>query len=548
MDDIVFQTKDVVVYEGNSLNVLKGIREESINCVVTSPPYFGMRAYNTEPQIWGGDPKCEHDWDDKVLKHDNLRFRGDNSIVRSNANDAIHPGNAVNNAICKKCGAWLGELGLEPDPELYVAHLVEIFREIWRVLKKEGTCWLNIGDSYVSGKGRYSSVPQTISGKHRGEPIDNNRPDLRHHEYLKDKDLAMIPARVAIALQKDGWWLRSDIIWAKTSAMPESVTDRCTKSHEYIYMLTKSANYYYDYYAILEPAAYDGRKDTMFKGSIKPDEDIIARAAGERWPNKVYPTGDNHSGYFKENGEPLFVAKDGLPMRNRRDVWTINAQPFGIEMCEACGRIYESTEFRSLRDHFETREGGSRRKQKICTCGQWDSWISHFAVMPEDLVSVCVRAGCPEYVCKKCGKPWERIMEKVWVKHPNGLGNGTDTKDLRLHQRGSTSSFRTGGSNVEFHKGWQPTCNCETDETEAGTVLDPFAGSGTVGVVAKQLFRRFVGIELNPKYIELLKYRINQTKGRMAMPLFEGLSGGNGHGEQLELVEAENFTTEYMNV
>jgi len=155
---------------------------------------------------------------------------------------------------CSLCGAWKGALGLEPTIELYLDHLVEICREVKRVMRKDACFFLNIGDSYVSGKSRYSSKSQTISGKDRGD-VFAGKPDQYYHPTLKDKDLALIPFRLAIRLQDAGWWVRSVIIWNKPNPMPESVTDRCTESHEYILHLTKSAKYYWDAEAVRTPQA-----------------------------------------------------------------------------------------------------------------------------------------------------------------------------------------------------------------------------------------------------------------------------------------------------
>src|SRR3990167_9507217 len=169
-----FKMKQVTLLYGiDVMDGLKQLEDESVQMVCTSPPYWGLRSYGVD-----------------------------------------------------------GQLGLEKTPEEFVSKLVEVFREVKRVLRKDGTLWLNLGDSYVSAKSRYSSTPQTLAGKvSHGEPVDNNRPDLKGHNILKDKDLCGIPWRVAFALQSDGWWLRSDIIWSKPNPMPESVTDRPTKSH-----------------------------------------------------------------------------------------------------------------------------------------------------------------------------------------------------------------------------------------------------------------------------------------------------------------------------
>ena len=194
--------------------------DESVHCVVTSPPYWNLRDYGLSPGVWGGDPLHAHEW-----AHDRWYVNGGGStgaaggafmIAGEENAKRIKKGRWREAAFCQ-CGAWLGALGLEPTVNLYVAHIVEIFREVWRVLRKDGTCWINLGDSY--------------SGRRDGD--------------LKRKDLVGMPWRVALALQDDGWWLRSPVIWDKPNPMRETVTDRLTTSHEYVFMLTKSGNRVY---------------------------------------------------------------------------------------------------------------------------------------------------------------------------------------------------------------------------------------------------------------------------------------------------------------
>jgi DNA modification methylase len=263
---------EVKLYLGDCLEVLKTLAPQSVQCVVTSPPYYGLRDYGVD-----------------------------------------------------------GQIGLEQSPDEYVQRLVDVFREIRRVLKDDGTVFLNLGDSYVgSNQGAGTKNPTPKQSSNRGTEYmlsENHTSRLSKVAGLKPKDLIGIPWRVAFALQADGWYLRSDIIWHKPNPMPESVKDRPTKSHEYIFLLTKSARYYYDYQAVLEPANYDGRKDTVFKGSLKYDADTLARVGGERWPNKIrdYKTKEGGNGQ-----SPQHHGKDipTVPARNKRSVWTVNTQPF----------------------------------------------------------------------------------------------------------------------------------------------------------------------------------------------------------------------------
>ncbi len=222
-----------------------------------------------------------------------------------------------------------GQIGLEDSPELYVEKLVAVFREVWRVLKDDGTLWLNLGDSFASST-KGSGGPSKKQDSNAGSRYGSRKVGMGD---AKEKDLIGIPWMVAFALRADGWYLRSDIIWHKPNPMPESVTDRPTKSHEYIFLLSKSPKYYYDAKAILEPANYDGRKDTRYKGSKKYDADTIARVGGERWPNKMPPiggvkkAGGNHPTYSGNTPDVVYF-EDGRPARNKRDVWTVTTKPY----------------------------------------------------------------------------------------------------------------------------------------------------------------------------------------------------------------------------
>ena len=367
------------IYCGDSLEVLKTFESESIDTIITSPPYWGLRDYGVE-----------------------------------------------------------GQLGLEKTPEEYVAKLVEIFREVKRVLKKEGNCWLNLGDTYSAA--RWSSGV--------GQPMNKMKDTHRAGEYtenrqsnLPDKNLVGIPWRVAFALQADGWYLRQDIIWAKPNPMPESVTDRFTKSHEYIFLLTKNAKYYFDSAAIAEPAI---RAGDIPKG-------------GALYREKI----DKKMMVFRNADKPV------AETRNKRSVWTITTKPY---------------------------------KE------------AHFATFPADLILPMVKAGCPEFVCKKCGKTKKRIYQ---TNNPKGITgrNGkpmvnkgiVDTYNGKQRiEPGHNSTVYSSAKFIGYTK-----CNCNVGFV-SGIVLDPFMGSGTTAYVARSLGRNYVGIELNKSYIALANKRLAQ--------------------------------------
>ena len=407
------------VRQGHVLTLLKAMPESSVQCVVTSPPYWGLRSYKTEPQVWG----------DK----------------------------------------WRGELGLEPSPELFVQHLVEVFREVRRVLHPSGTLWLNLGDSYAGsaqgwGHGKQYAGPkqstnrgslnQPLTGAKVGYDRPPNYISSCQPNGLKPKDLCGMPWRVAFALQADGWWLRSDIIWHKPNPMPESVTDRPTKAHEYLFLLAKSPCYYFDQEAVREPHQDMHGLERFKKGGIsRPD--YIPHTQG--W----------HGGGMKHKNRNYHPSG-----RNLRTVWTIPTQAFPG---------------------------------------------SHFATFPEKLVEPCLRAGTSEKgCCATCGAPWKRKLERV-----NQSASVAGPKSAAKREQGLATAFSgyaDGSTGPSFRTvGWPPTC-LHGDKSISCTVLDPFCGSGTTGVVALKLGRSFIGLELQPEYVRMARQRIGEV-----LPLFTSL-------------------------
>ena len=291
--------------------------DKSVHCCVTSPPYFGLRDYGED-----------------------------------------------------------GQIGLEDTPEQFIANMVKVFREVWRVLRDDGTLWLNLGDSYNGSGGNHQPHHKNDTGFQGKIGAEKHQGQGRNISNLKPKDLIGIPWRVAFALQADGWYLRQDIIWHKPNPMPESVTDRCTKAHEYIFLLTKSRQYFFDHEAIAEPAANpnSGKSWETRKASGEPMRHGLTGAAS--------------------HGVGGFQTK---ATRNRRSVWTVATKPF---------------------------KG------------------AHFATFPPQLIEPCILAGCP----------------------PDG------------------------------------------------TVLDPFFGAGTTGLVAQQHGRNWIGCELNPVYAEMAAKRIKDAE------------------------------------
>jgi site-specific DNA-methyltransferase (adenine-specific) len=344
-----------------------------------------------------------------------------------------------------------GQIGLERTPEEYVATMVEVFREIWQVLRDDGTVWLNLGDSYAHGipggncvfeNGRTDGRIFYETDKARGR---EKRATMA--PGFKPKDLIGMPWRVAFALQADGWYLRSDIIWHKSNPMPESVTDRPTKAHEYIFLLSKSADYYYDATAIAEPSSGTAH----------------SRGGG------VHPKSAEMGSGIKQNSSFSMAVRELVSVRNRRSVWTINTEP--------------------------TPE-------------------AHFATFPQALVMPCILAGTSaKGACARCGTPWGRITEREKVVQTGITPKQAGYRAQGLASNKSTIG-RTKAWDADEGKvttlGWRPSCK----HTDAGIkpclVLDPFAGSATTLIVAERLGRIGIGLELSAEYIEIAKRRTSQ--------------------------------------
>lgn len=431
----------VKILQGHCLDVLKTMPDESVHCVVTSPPYLGLRDYGVEPQMWGGDDRCEHEWGDTLISLVNDSNRGTMNWTTGWDPASKVLGQKVSQGqFCQLCGAWRGSLGLEPTPELFISHLVQIFREVRRVLRKDGTIWVNIGDSYAASRSYQVPDNKNVAvgpTRHLGRATPPTG--------LKQKDLIGIPWLLAFALRADGYFLRSDIIWQKPNCLPESVQDRPTKSHEYIFLLSKSQKYFYDQEAIREPCS---------------------------WPNS-WSASDTHTaiGQGGKHGKTSIFKQEWVDKgvgRNRRSVWSISTKPFS-----GC----------------------------------------HFATFPPALIEPCILAGCPAKVCAKCGAPYRKVIERTVEPPPDRINNNSFAHDpLTTHGEGATTLRNVVKTSAA---GEIPTCDCNAG-TVAGTVLDPFGGSGTTGKVSEDLGRHSILIELKPEYVKMIERRTAQM-GLFAM-------------------------------
>lgn len=443
------QDADLTLYQGDVREVLRELEAESVHCVVTSPPYWGLRDYGAE-----------------------------------------------------------GQLGLEPTPDLYVASMVEVFREVRRVLRRDGTCWLNMGDSYNAGtSAKRKASPDVDHGywEQGGEMGDErvNAPGL------KVKDLCMIPARLALALQADGWWLRSQIVWSKPNPMPESVTDRPTTSHEFVYLLAKQPRYFYDAEAVREP--FSG--GTHSRGSLAPRDMPKSAEMGQGIKNN-------------KSMSAAIWGQAGKPPPQAETLGELEPEaPRGPD-----GRRQTHVEGREGSEQHRNGErwpGTARNLRSVWEIPTQPYPEAHFATYPEELVRRCILAGTSERgCCPECGGPWVRAVDtkrRYIVSEGGSHADGTyhvkyseEPHSVGFHKRGgdSLSYNEQRWHNETTTVGWKPSCECADTNTGISvspcTVLDPFFGSGTTGLVARKHGRRTIGIELSPEYCALAARRLSQ--------------------------------------
>ena len=531
-NNIKFRNKILL---GNAIDVLKQIPPKSIDTVVTSPPYWGLREYseshnfktediadkyltettkkynklfdgkNVYPifsksynsndkkwsikclflNIWDGDPDCEHEFDIRKTiikstynKDFNERYGGGAGQRKQEKSQQL----SFKDGFCKKCGAWMGSLGLEQDFNQYIKDLCNVFDEVKRVLKDSGSVFVNLGDTYGShtdwrwsdwaAKGKHSTVRNSTKGY--------------------KKCLLGIPERFMLEMiDNRGWTLRSKIVWVKTNSMPSSVKDNFAPNFEYIYFFVKNKkNLWYinkksnriQYKKPLgirgiEGIDWDWKTPTVnlvqecktTKIPIDLSEHVSSpRARKHRKPirKKVsYWSGTHY--YFEKQYEPLLDSS--IRGRGMRCVWTIPTQPF---------------------------KG------------------AHFATFPEKLIETPIRASCPQYICSKCGLPREKIYKKGNLVPDNPKYKPRGKYHHKLVNPGMTANgYDKPTPNFYYEKKQISYSNCGCNaKFVPGIVLDPFMGSGTTALVAKKMGRDFCGIELIPQYIEIAFNRLGMYK------------------------------------
>lgn len=422
------------IHHGDALGQLRKLPGGSVDCCVTSPPYWALRDYGVE-----------------------------------------------------------GQIGLEETPGEWCAKLVDVFREVRRTLKPTGTLWLNCGDSYISNSHGYGAThdPKYPTGRDRS--VERNTPFVYNRQKigLKDKDMVGQPWMLAFALRADGWYLRRDIVWHKPNAMPESVRDRPATAHEYVFLLSKSETYYYDFVASMEPTT--GRAHRRGHG-VNPKcrnwqdgpgaHNVItfnrdrrrvngpgksSRMLRDRDPRHDTPAARN----AKQNRSFSAAVSGIVSTRNSRSVWSIPTAPY--------------------------RE-------------------AHFATFPIRLAERCIIAGSSEHgCCSWCGAPWHREVEVAYSNSGNRSSNGPRSAERAHIEHGSAGFDQRLEASYET-RGWRPSCPCTlaNSETVPAVVLDPFAGAATTLLAAERMARDAIGIELKAEYIAMAEARIMRDREKRA--------------------------------
>lgn len=444
------------ILRGNIIEVLQSIPGDFYDCIITSPPYYSQRFYGEDNNVvWDSKLDCEHEWIEYNRPGNTWSVPGPGLYIgKEEYNKAwVKP---QTQKICSKCGAWFGQLGLEPSPMLYIEHMTGICRELRRVLKPTGLFFLNVGDTFAGSKSGYGEKlpnPKSKQSLFNGQYASSvMRPPadtcVGSEEWIKPKQLLMIPARLAISLQEDGWILRRDVIWRKKSCLPSPVRDNFNGNHEHIFMFSKEGKYFFDLNKARRPYA----KSTIMRFNYKQ--------SSFGGPDMCKGTGPEKAPIIS-----VFVNKNPLG-GVKGDVWDMNVSQY---------------------------KG------------------AHFACFSEELVENCLGPGSAKLVCNECGKPKMEVFKMVtrkleelpddekkkWDKvqcmdYPDEIKNRMMEKILRK----------------KVSMGVEPMCKCNTNYVPS-IILDPFAGAGTSLIVAKRMGLNYTGIEINSKYVKIIESRLN---------------------------------------
>lgn len=484
------------IHCGDVLEILKQMPDNSIDVVITSPPYWSCRDYSIIPslkkfkskekaeewmtqkiielslkypehefsegkirsysdgtysayikihgieRVWSNDETCQHEIKKTTVFHPQYRKGGLDPNKHKQGSDKgteIVSELPIEIGLCSKCGGFYGQLGLEPHPQMYIDNIVRIMHEIKRILKPTGSLWLNIGDVYYTRSGSTDSF--TFEAERVGIVSGNKLREPYKTSWLQPKQKLLLPERIAIAMQEDGWILRNSIVWYKPDTMPQSVKDRFTSSYEFVFFFVKERKYYSDFSEIKEPFS-----DSTI---IRAQYDFDSLKAQQMSYAGLSPEQQRR---FSEK-----LLSREIIGRNPRDVWSITTKSFPD---------------------------------------------AHFAIFPEELVEKILKCACPKQVCIKCGKPRFPIIKHRKVKQYT-LSNKQQAIGRGIHSQSIKPLLKL--IDCECKAGWKP-----------GVVLDPFVGSGTTCYVAKKMGFDYIGIDINPLYCDMARQRLAKIPQRLS--------------------------------
>jgi DNA modification methylase len=505
------------IYCGNTIDVLKTFPDESINCCITSPPYWALRDYGTDGVVWDGDADCEHEFELEESKNP-ADQGGKGEKDNGKYGDWEGTTNKHRKGFCNKCGAWKGQLGLEPDFNLYIKHLCDIFDEVKRVLRKDGTCWVNLGDTYGGNNSRGSNGGRAGFGNEREGVFVR----------FESKNLCNIPSRFSIEMQNRGWILRNKIIWHKPNCMPSSVTDRFTVDFEEIFFFVKNKKYWFEQQLV----PYDAPMNRWGGESLKRD---TSKTKEYKDIQKI-----GHSSAFRV-GRPMRPNEQG---KNMRTVWKIPTQPFPDahfavfpeklvetpikagcpkEICTKCGKPREK--IIAKKEYIvDEKEPSNKFKDATVNSAGGRAFITtiqrKYTPNQKDVAlylksKIKDKALLDEEFGQHTWTHWVRTDESgASLPNPEQY---LILKDMLELDGRFDKEMLTTVTIVSDDKGGKTEvigytkCDCDAPFV-AGIVLDPFMGSGTTAVFCEKNHYQWLGCEVSDKYCEMIKGRLEPYK------------------------------------
>ncbi len=505
-----YQDSQFTQYVGDATEVIDSLPEHSVDSIMTSPPYFGLRVYDAPVRIFDNHNNCEHEWGENIITGDN-RFRGEHSIVGRNKNPEVTLHGKFRSKFCSKCGAWQGVLGSESRPGDYIHHLVQIFDSCKRILKPSGSLWVNIADTRWNAKGSCFNPgggnTSLQNNKKEAGVFPVQRGNKSDNPNIPVKSMVGIPERFAIAMIDRGWILRNKIIWHKNNCLPSSARDRFTDDYELLFFFTLNGK---PLYWINEktmqcvnkkPAGIHGQENidwkyipcpkcTSFESQVKTADCKRCNSTGvvrdSLW--------DSYDYYFEQQFEPMkYPERLFNPDTSEHKTTTLKDEGNRVTGGLHDGRTQYGNPAlgRNMRTVWTINTRGLGKEYK------------HYAAFPAELCTTPILSTIPEFICSKCGLP----KTKVYQKTGELIGeDGYGSRTAEVQGVSVTSSLLTKKVMEKEFSGLS-TCSCSASFVP-GVILDPFGGTGTTALEARRLGRRAICIDISESYAKMAVKRV----------------------------------------